>query len=385
MNILLAHNLYKQAGGEDVVFAEESRLLKSKGHLVQEILRTNADIESFSRKVKTALGTPYSCSEKHRMKAAILKGGVEIMHVHNFFPQFSPSIFYACAQTPARSVLTLHNYRTICPTALLMHRGEINETSIQSGPFWAVPERAYQGSVSGTAILALMIQLHRSMGTWLRKVDRFIALTEFARSKFVQAGFPAEKIAVKPNFVFDPLDGAEEVISSGKYALYVGRLTPGKGIEILLQAWRNVDFPLRVVGDGPLAEVVACDTNPNVEYLGNRSRQEVQQMMRSAKFLVAPSTWYEGMPMVVIEAYSNGLPVVASAIGGLGEIVSNGITGLHVVPGNGDDLAKTCQTLVDSPGDLQQMRRNVRREYLSKYTPEENYRQLMQVYEDARR
>ncbi|GIV62057.1 MAG: hypothetical protein KatS3mg044_0923 [Rhodothermaceae bacterium] len=229
-----------------------------------------------------------------------------------------------------------------------------------------------------------MLMTHRAAGTWSRYIHRYIALTEFAREKFVEGGLPTDRIVVKPNFVH-PDPGWRE--QPGRYALYVGRLSPEKGIRALLEAWRLLDgaFPLKIVGDGPLSPLVAeaAGQIENVEYLGRKTPEEVRQLMCKAAFLVFPSEWYEGFPMVLAEAFGCGLPVVATALGSQGTIVEHGRTGLHFRPGDPEDLAARVEWLLAHPGELARMRRAARAEYEAKYTAERNYEMLMAIYEQA--
>jgi glycosyltransferase involved in cell wall biosynthesis len=215
-------------------------------------------------------------------------------------------------------------------------------------------------------------------------VDRFIALTAFAREKFLAAGFPPQKLVVKPNFVHpDPGPGA----GRGGYALFVGRLSPEKGVGTLLAAWEALAgrVPLRVVGDGPLGEEVrrAAARLPGVEWLGWRSPQEVLALMGEAAFLVFPSEWYEGFPRVLVEAFARGLPVLCSGMGSHGSLVEHGRTGLHFRPGDPQDLAEKVEWMLAHPANVAAMRREARREYEETYTAERNYGMLMDIYGDA--
>ena len=226
-----------------------------------------------------------------------------------------------------------------------------------------------------------MIARHRGRGTWRTKVDRFIALTEFARTKFVEAGFPRDKIAVKPNFVEDGGTRVPEGSRSG--ALFVGRLSPEKGIGTLLAAWRGLDVPLRIAGDGPLLSMVRGANPPNVAPLGGLPPEAVSQEMTRAAFLAMPSEWYETFGLVIVEAFCQGLPVIASRLGAMAEIVEDGVTGLHFTPGDAQDLAAKIRWASDHPEEMLEMGRTARRIYEQKYTPKVNYDQLIAVYENA--
>lgn len=380
MRILILHNTYQQKGGEDAVVAAECGLLTAHGHEVRPVIVTNDVISGFWRKLGAAWETPYSSSSLRMVESELQRFQPDVVHVHNFFPLLTPSIYDACKKAGVPVVQTLHNYRTICPGAMLMRDGQPCEECVSGSPYRAVVHRCYRGSLLGTLAVARMVASHRLRGTWLDKVDSFIALTEFAKSKFVQAGFPAEKIVVKPNFVDSPTVPSPGVKRSG--ALFVGRLNQEKGIDTLIEAWSTLNVPLRVIGDGPMSERVKSCGLSQVEYLGSRSSQEVAAEMAQAEFLVTPSHWYEGFPMVIAEAYACGLPVLVSRLGSLAEIVVDGVTGTHFEARNPEDLAEKVRWAAGNPEELQRMSRNACRIYKGKYCSEVNYPMLMDIYKN---
>jgi len=228
-----------------------------------------------------------------------------------------------------------------------------------------------------------MVQLHKSLGTWRHQVNAYIALTHFSREKFIEAGLPADRIHVKPNFIHDRYGPDYERKEPGEYALFVGRLADEKGVEDLLAAWSKLSIPLIIAGDGPLRNRVCAASNSWIQYAGACGAGKIALLMRQARFLVVPSRWYEVFPMVLLEAFSAGLPVVASRIGSLAELVVEGHTGRLVLPGDSGSLARTCADLFESRANLEYMSHNAREEYFTKYTPDVNYRILMNIYEKA--
>lgn len=378
MKILLLHNYYQQAGGEDGVLVAEAKLLARHGHSVQLCCVDNKDLPGgLSGKINTALSTRYSSFGKALVTQAIRAFGPDLVHVHNFFPQFSPSIYDACRETGIPVLQTLHNYRLICPGALLMRDGQICELCLQGSPFQAVRYGCYRGSKLGSLVVADMVAWHRRHGTWHDKVDRFIALTEFAKAKFVEAGFPAEKISVKANFVAVNQAGQSR---SADFALFVGRLSAEKGVATLAEAWSQLSarMPLRVAGSGDLASLLQGQAG--VDGLGQQKPEQIAQLMQQAAFLVMPSQWYEGFPMVLLEALAHGLPILASRLGGMAEIVRDGETGLLFEAGNPQDLADKAAWLIDHPEQRLRMGENARADYLAHYTSEQNYQQLLAIY-----
>jgi glycosyltransferase involved in cell wall biosynthesis len=377
--VLQLHNQYRQAGGEDVVVRAERELLENQGNRVDLLEMDNAAIRGFAGQVEAALGAIYSRSAKDRAAARIAEFQPDVVHVHNFFPLLSPSIYYACREAGVPVVQTLHNYRTICPNARLLRDGRICEDCVGRIPWPGVLHACYRDSRVGSATVAAMIAVHRHVGTWKNAVDVFVALTDFCRDKFIEGGMPARKIVIKPNFVPDPGSSGD----GGGFALFVGRLSPEKGIATLLSAWERTDsgITLKVAGDGPLAEELARRSARGcIEYLGAQPHEKVLELARDAAFLVFPSTWYEGLPMVIVEAFSVGLPVIASNLGSMVSLVANGRTGLHFRAGDAADLAAKVDWAVAHPEEIARMRREARVEYLAKYTPDRNYDILMQIY-----
>lgn len=381
---LLLHNKYQVKGGEDSVVTNESRLLKQHNALVDVCYLDNHAIVGFVKKLLTLLQTPFVLTNNKRLKALLVKKALpDVVHVHNYFPLFSPSIFKAIKQQNIVAVHTLHNYRSVCPTAVLMFNSKIEERSITHSSWWAVTKKVYRNSIIGTFALCCMIELHKRIGTWHKHVDAFIALTEFSRNKFIEAGWPANKIYVKPNFIEDKFEGALTIVKQKGYAVYVGRLSEEKDIFTLLTAWENISYPLKIIGVGPLETFVESNTNEHIEYLGKLEADDVLNWIQNADILVLPSICYEGFPMVLVEAMCCGTPAVVSKLGSMEEIVENGKTGLHFIPGNSDDLADKVNELLADTMRLKTMASNARQEYLNKYTPEINYKQLMTIYQHA--
>ncbi len=376
MKVWLAHNYYRQSGGEDVVVANEQALLSAYGHKVQLVKDSNDRITGPWAAVKAAWQAPYSREARAGMAALIAERAPDVVHVHNFFPLMTPSIYDACRDAGVPVVQTLHNYRTICAGALLMRGGRPCEDCIGGSPWLGALHGCYRNSRPASLAVARLIATHRRRRTWHTKVDRFVALTEFSKSRFVKAGFPGERIAVKPNFVEDRAQEA----GMREGALFVGRLSPEKGVRTLLLAWDGIDVPLRIAGDGPLLDATC---GPNIVVLGRTAPEAVATEMARAAFLVMPSESYETFGLVIVEAFCQGLPVIASRLGSMAEIVEDGVTGLHFTPGDAADLAAKVRWAADHPEDMRRMGANARRVYEEKYTPEENYKQLIAIYEQA--
>lgn len=378
MRILVVHNAYQQRGGEDAVVRNEVAMLRAKGHDVQLHMLSNEQISGWAGRLRAACAAIFSIASYRRILAILDGFRPDVVHVHNFFPLVSPAVFYACDRKRVPSVFTLHNYRIVCPTALLMHDGSVTERSLQDGPWWAVSHGVYRGSWLGTAALATMISVHRRLGTWSRRVTRFIALTGFAASKFAAAGIPSGRISVKPNFVDVPVQLDRE--RSG--FLFAGRLSHEKGVEVLVDAAKLLDGALvRVAGGGPLEKMLVGA--PGLVPLGVLGPDAMYREMASAQALVMPSIWYEGFPIVLVEAYACGLPVIASRLGAMAELVDDGVTGLLFEPGSADDLVRKMRWAAEHPEAMMKMGRAARERYEAEYTQDINYSLLMAVYRDA--
>lgn len=387
MKLLFVHNHYQQPGGEDAVFEQEIQLLRSAGHTVVEYRRSNTEIQEsgISGKIAFAKHIVWASDSAQALRSLIEEQKPDLVHIHNTHFMISPLAYYVCQQQGVPVVQTIHNYRLICPNALLLRNGRVCENCLGKTPPWpGIVHKCYRDSRPQTAAVAAMLTFHRLRQTWTKQVDHYIALTEFARHKLIEGGLPPEKISVKPNFVSpDPGLGTGD----GGFALFVGRLSPEKGIDVLLDAWQQVGnrLPLKIVGDGPLAQHVEAVSRSTsyIRYLGRQPHGEVLTLMKRASVLVFPSICYEGFPRVIVEAYAVGLPVVSSNLGGMATIVRDRHTGLHFRPGDTNDLAAKVEWLLDHPEELADMRRNARAEFEAKYTAERNYEMLMAIYENV--
>ena len=385
MRILVLHNRYQQPGGEDIVVRAETSLLRANGHQVELLEEDNDGIVSWIDAVKTTAECVYSLPSARKLRRLIERFQPDVAHIHNFFPRLSPSVHYACREANVPVVQTLHNYRLLCPSSTFLRDGQICEDCITKPIPWpAVQHGCYRKSRMATAATANMISIHRALHTWDRTVDHFITPTKFARNKFIEGGLPKDRITVKPNFV-DPDPGMGT--GKGGFALFVGRLAEEKGIATLLSAWTRLSTgtQLKIVGDGPLADTVksAASTTRGIEWLGARGRGEVSQLMADAAVLIFPSVWYETFGLTIIEALASGLPVFASRLGAMSELVSDGITGKLFTAGRSDELATAIDWAFSDPIRLESMRHKARREYEAKYTAGANYNLLHSIYQSA--
>jgi glycosyltransferase involved in cell wall biosynthesis len=375
--VLVVHNAYLQRGGEDVVVEAEVDLLQSQGHEVLLYRRDNADIGQASKAALLA-ETFWSRRTMRDVDRMVRDFAPSIIHAHNTFPLISPSLNWAASRHRLPLVQTLHNFRLLCPQAMFLREGRVCEDCLGRLPWRGALRRCYRDSRAQSTALAAMLGMHRALGTWQHKVTRYIALNEFCRRKFIASGLPENRIAVKSNFVDVPSAGDD----ARRGGLFVGRLSPEKGIAVLLGAVERLpDVVVEVVGTGPEEKAVAA--NSRLVARGARPAAEVLAAMRRAAYLVMPSIWYENFPRALVEAFACGLPVIASRLGAMAELIEDGRTGLLFAPGDADDLAQKITWAERHPEAMRAMGENARRVYEANYTPEINYRQLIAIYQQA--
>lgn len=380
--VVLAHNLYQQPGGEDEVYRAEASLLEARGH---QVIRYSLHSETIPKLGRLALAKAALWnSTVHRELGRVLREeSPHLIHFHNTFPLISPSAYYAAREAGVPVVQSLHNYRLICPGGQLLRDSRPCELCVGKYLAWpGIVHSCYRQSRSATTVTAAMLAWHRVRKTWARAVNIYVALTEFSRHKFIEGGLPADRIMVKPNFLYvDPGLGNH----AGEFALFVGRLSPEKGVHTLVKAWQQLSrgLPLKVVGDGPVRGAIG-QSPANVEWLGYLPKDRVISLMKQAAFLILPSEWYESFPVTLLEAFATGLPVIASGHGALAEIVRDGGTGRLVRPGDAADLASKVEWALDHREEMSAMGRRARLEFEAKYSPERNYEMLMRIYLAAR-
>lgn len=385
MRVLLLHNRYAAAGGEDAVVSAEKALLESRGQAVRLYEVANGAIGGLASRLRAGAGAVWSVAAERAVAREIARFGPDVVHVHNFFPLLSPSVYRPARRAGAAVVQTLHNYRLLCPNGILFRDGAPCADCVgRRVPWPGVLHGCYRGSRAASASAAAMLATHRLIGTWARQVDLYLAPSAFVRRKFVEAGFAPDRIEVKPHFVVgEPAPGD----GRGGYALAVARSSEEKGIRTLLAAWQRLreDVPLTIVGDGPLREELeaASRGDGRIAWAGHLPPDDVRRHMRNASFLVVPSTCYETFGRVVIEAFAEGLPVVVAAGGASAELVEHGRTGLHVAPGDPAALAAAVAWLSRHPGRLAALRGPARAEFEEKYGPARNYTLLVRSYARA--
>lgn len=382
----MLHNRYLVPGGEDQCSVAEAALLRDHGHEVELLEEDNRRIEQLGQ-ARTAFRTVWSQESYRRIDDLLRSRAFDILHVQNFFPLWSPSIYYAASRNHVPVVQTLHNYRLMCVNSLFFRDQHLCQECLgRFLPWHGVVHACYRSSRAASAVVASMVGAHKLVGTWRKRVAAYIAVSEFAREIYIAGGLPAEKITVKPNFIHpSPLPGG----GGGGYGLYVGRLSQEKGIPTMLNAWKgaNQAIPLKIVGEGPLAELVSATARESrgIEYLGARPLPQVLDLMRSAEFLVFPSEWYETMGRTIMEAFAVGTPVVAAGIGPPATMVVPGETGFHFTPGSVAELRERVEWCSQNLDQVRAMRSKATQAFENSYTGTANARILLEIYEKARK
>lgn len=395
MKILLIHNFYGSSApsGENRSFLAEAELLRQHGHTVIEFTRHSDEIRKHapSGAIRGALSTPWNPFSLKKLRRIIERDQPDVMHVHNTFPLISPSVLYAARDARTATVITLHNYRIFCAAAIPLRNGSpCNECLDKKSVLPALRYGCYRRSRLATAPLAMKITLHRALKSWQNKVDAFIALTAFQRQKLVNAGLPRDSIYVKPHFYSNPPSPVSWNKRERK-VVFIGRLSPEKGVNFLIDAWMEwgADAPfLEVIGGGQERRALetkaeARHVNGKIRFTGQLPFEEAQASLSRARMLVLPSVCYEGFPMVIREAFALGVPVAASRIGSLPDIIDEGKVGVLFTPGRSDDLLDVVRGLWGDRNALEDMGEAARGKFETEYSADANYVSLMGIYEDA--
>lgn len=382
LKTIFIHNAYGCFSGEEAVVQSVVGLLEENGHEVAEFSRSSEEIPRMRLgKLRSLASGVHSWSSCKAVRRMLRRKRPDVVNVHNVFPLISPSVLKVCRGEGVPVVMTVHNYRLICPNGLFMTQGEICHRCAGGKEYWCVL-RNCEGGLAKSFGYALRNWVARKRRAFLDNVTMFMALTEFQRQQLIAEGFPAERVAVVPNMT--SVEGISVDEKLGECVAFVGRVSPEKGIATLRQAAESLpDVPMRAAGSYEGNEQLVDGSPASLEFLGQVDRSQLDSFYANSRFAVLPSVCYEGFPMILPEAMLHGKPVIASRIGGLAEIVDDGVTGLLFEPGNADDLAEKIRYLWERPELCRQMGRAGREKVMWEYTPQRYYERLMAVYERA--
>lgn len=385
MKVLVAHSRYQQPGGEETTLENEAALLERHGHRVVRHIADNRDLAEMSRP-KIAISTLWNRQTSHAIRALIDRERPDVVQVHNWFPLLSPSVHHAARAGGVPVVQTWQNYRLACVNAMLLRDGAVCEDCVGRPFAWpGIRHACYRGSRVQSAGVAVTVTGHRLIGTWSRSITEHIAPSDIVKRHLITSGVPADRIHLKPNFLAeDPGPGT----GSGDHLMFVGRLAPEKGVDILLDAWAIVRPRARllIVGDGPPGPVrdavAAAHEVGDVTWLGWQPEEAVIDLLGSAQGLVVPSIWYEGQPRVILESLARGTPVLTSRLGAMAEMIEDRRTGRLAEPGSAGSLAEAIRWLLEHP-DHGSLRDAARATFETSHASGPNLTRLLEIYELA--
>lgn len=385
MRILIGHNLYQKAGGEDAVVSSECELLKKQNHDVFYFKRDNKELANSSllKRFQYFSSLAYSKQSYNDLKKTLKDFRPHVVHFHNIYYLLTPSVYFTCKEMNIPVVQSLHNFRMMCINGLFLREQQICEKCLKGSLWNGVKYKCFRNSRIQSFVMADMLRKLWKQDVWHKMIDAFIVASTFTRNKYIQKGISADKLFIKPNFVYpDPEIQTQEC---EPFALFVGRLSHEKGVNLLLKVWRQVkDLRLVILGTGPMEaevkETIKEHDLTNVDYLGYASKEMYEQHMSSAKFVIVPSQCYENFPRIVAESYFFGKPVVASRLGSLQEVVRDQETGLLFDHKDENDLLSKINQLKSSDQLLEDMKVNIKEFYQQNLTSQRNYKLLMNVY-----
>lgn len=379
MKILQVHNIYIGKTGEETVIEEERKVLEANGHTVIQFIKDNSELNLLSKreqlKIYTSLVASNSIAEE--LTEFIDRERPDICHVHNTFPIITPVVYEVCQKKGLPVVQTMHSYKMVCTNSLLFRNGEVCELCLNKSLYNSIKYKCYRNSYLATAVQAYVIQRHRVRGTWNELIDRYVCLTDFQRDKLVSGGgIPAGKVSVKPNFISESnLETIRE-----DFFLFLGRVHDYKGLQDLLYLFQN-NSKSRFVVIGKADDPLVFSPHSNVEFLGEQEREIAMDYMRRCKAVIFPSKYYEGMPMVILEAFSLKKPVISRNRGAMASMIAHGYNGLKYE--ELDDLLSSINSFEERPEWVEELGQNAYSEFLEKYTEEKGYENLVDLYEQV--
>ncbi len=390
MKILAIHNFHRKgsASGDDQVFKSETALLESHGN---QVIRYSVSNDEFDKKnvigkVISTFSMLWSFKNYKAVQKIIQDEQPDIVHIHTFFPLLSPSILYAAKRSGAKVVATLHDTRFVCPCATSLRGTELCNECGDGHYFRMCKYGCFKNSRLQSFLVAGIFKYHRIRKSFYRQIDKYICLNENQISLLKNIGFDEKKMVKKYNFVPDAEANLKAVKIEGlpkRYVVFYGRIGEEKGIRVLMQIWEKLpDIPLVVMGGGPLEKEFGewADKQKNVYFLGYTQHDKCLSIVKGGEFVVFPSIWYEGCSMVEIETESLGKGLVATDLGFSVEAIENGVNGYKVKLGDVAGFVEKIQELWDRPEECRRLGEMARVDYEKKYMPEDNYRQLMEIY-----
>jgi len=375
MRLMIVHSRYRQRGGEDAVVDLEIKALRQAGLDILPVLAENGALARMSP-VRAGLRALWSVDTFRALRQQAEAFRPDLIHVHNTFPGLSASVYAAARSANLPIVQTLHNFRLLCTNALLLRDNQPCTRCIgHSLPWQGILHGCYRGSIGLSASVGLQAALHRAAAGG---IARYIALSPSSRDFFIEGGLPSDRLTVRPNFTTDP--GPAPPAEGRHGLLFVGRLSPEKGLDTVLSALSGIDSTLSVIGDGPEAARLKAMAPASVRWLGAQPPERVSQEMHKAALLVFPSLAFETFALVIAEAMAHGLPVLASDRGAMRDIVVPDVTGWLLPPGDRDAWNAALAVRLADPQHLADVGRSARNRYLETLTPAHVISRQMDIY-----
>jgi glycosyltransferase involved in cell wall biosynthesis len=376
VRVLVLHSRYLSgsASGENRVVEDETRLLREGGHDVVAWTPSMPERPSVGQLAGAGLGAVWSRRAAAAVRDVLRRQGFDVVHVHNLYPSLSPAVIRAAVAQGVKVVVTLHNYRLLCLPATFLRQGRPCEDCLGRNPWPGVLHRCYRGSRAASASLATSLSTHRALGTF-GDVSTYLAVSGFVRQKHIEAGFDPARITVRPNFAWP----TPRRSGPGRHFLYLGRLSPEKGIPTLLRAWREFDAPLLVAGDGPDRSRLERLAPPRVTFVGPVAAGTAADLLRDARALILPAESFEAAPRSIPEAFAAGVPVIATRRGGIPESVDDGTSGILIPPGDVASLRKAVEALMDDRRSVE-LGESAHRSWSERFAPAEALSSLERIY-----
>ena len=406
MKILLVNKFFYRRGGSEAYMLELRSLLKKAGHQVIDFSMKDkrnfgsaydqyfvrrielGKREGFFKDLRKAVHLIYSWEAKRKLAKLIKKEKPDIIHLHNFCFQLSPSILRAIKKYNVPTVWTLHDYKIICPNQILFTKGEVCERCKTYKFYNCFFNRCIHNKYGQSFLAMLEMYLHKIILRSYRTVDLFIAPSQFLARKIINWKIPADK--VRQLYYFIDLENIQPATADGDGIVYVGRLAKEKGIITLLQAMKELkSIKLQIVGEGPqkkpILRYIKKNKLTNVELTGYKDKEELFETVKRSRLVIVPSIWYENNPVVILEAFALGKPVIGSDLGGIPELVKDGQTGYCFKAGNVKDLREKIKKSYDNLDLLKNMGENARRSVEKIADPQKHLQQLINLYDEIRK
>jgi glycosyltransferase involved in cell wall biosynthesis len=400
--VLMVNKFHYARGGAELYMFRLSQLLEQKGletlffamrHERNEPCATDrffpsevdfGEPQPGVQRLRAAARALYSLEARRNIGQLLEAERVDLAHLHNVYHQLSPSILAPLKRRGIPVVMTVHDYKLVCPVYTLLSHGEICERCVGGHFANAVRYRCNRGSLTGSALVAGETWLHQRLHLYQRGIDLFVTPSSFARDKLIEGGYPAERIQFLPNFV-DP-ERFNPSYTPGSYFLYSGRLSDEKGVDVLLQAAHRAGVALKIAGEGPAESALrtmAQQLSVNAQFLGYLEFDALAAMVAGARAVVVPSRWHENCPLTVLESMAWGKAIIGTQVGGMPELIRQGEEGVLVPPGDADALAAALTQLESSSETAERMGRRGRQRIESAFTPDAHFAALRDVYSAA--